>query len=87
MGLMASHNCSLWVLCGRFFYKGRGDLMSGNDRSKMNPVFRLRINDANVVIRFSETESSGVKDRVREILTEAYEERFEMNLPVGAASV
>ncbi len=61
--------------------------MSGNDRNKMNPVFRLRINDANVVIRFSETESFGVKDRVREILTEAYEERFEMNLPVGAASV
>ena len=45
-----------------------------------SPVFRLDINGAAVTVRFSDTETADVKDRIREILTESYEERFQRNI-------
>lgn len=44
-----------------------------------NPVMRLRINDSAVTVMFSQSGEgeAGVKDKVRDILTEAYEERFQ----------
>ena len=45
----------------------------GTDR---NPVMRLHINSSAVTIMFSGSEGTDVKNKVRDILTEAYEERF-----------
>jgi len=42
-----------------------------------NPAFCLRVNGVSVTIRFSEDESADIKNKVREILTEAYEDRFQ----------
>lgn len=41
------------------------------------PVMRLHVNDSTVTVMFSNQEESDVKNRVRDILTEAYEERFQ----------
>ncbi|MCM1412511.1 MAG: hypothetical protein NC305_18505, partial [Lachnospiraceae bacterium] len=41
-----------------------------------SPVFRLSLKGAAVTVRFSDIETGDVKDRIRDILTESYEERF-----------
>lgn len=43
---------------------------------KSNNSFRKIINGKEVKIAFSETESVGVKERVRDILTNSFEEQF-----------
>ena len=46
-------------------------------REKRGPSFRIRVNDAAVIVTFSEKESMGLKERVWDILTEAHEERLQ----------
>lgn len=41
-----------------------------------NPVLQLRANGSVVMIRFSEEESVGLKEEVRDILTAAFEDRI-----------
>lgn len=41
-----------------------------------NKMFRIRVNGIVVRVRFSEEQSADVKCRIRDILTEAYQERF-----------
>lgn len=53
--------------------------MSEN-RTSGSPVFRLDIGGAAVTVRFSDTETTDVKVRIRDILTESYEERFQRNV-------
>lgn len=53
--------------------------MSENNNSG-NPVFRLDISGAAVMVRFSDTETADVKERIRDILTESYEERFQRSI-------
>lgn len=48
-----------------------------NMRTDRNPVMRLHINSSAVTIMFSGSEGTDVKNKVRDILTEAYEERFQ----------
>lgn len=50
-------------------------------------VFRLDINGAAVTVKFSDTETADIKDRIREILTESYEERFQRNIQECVQSV
>lgn len=50
-------------------------------------VFRLNINGAAVTVKFSDTETADIKDRIREILTESYEERFQRNIQECVQSV
>ena len=52
-------------------------------REKKNPVLRVRVNNLTVIVTFSENENIGLKDRVRDILTEAYEERLQDNRLLG----
>lgn len=54
-----------------------------------SPVMRLHINDSTVTVMFSRNGEgeAGVKNKVRDILTEAYEERFQKeNLLCGQAT-
>lgn len=53
--------------------------MSENNNSG-NPAFRLDIGGVAVTVRFSDTETADVKDRIRDILTESYEERFQRSI-------
>lgn len=53
--------------------------MSEYQKNK-TPIFRIDINGAAVTIRFSDTETADVKARIRDILTESYEERFQRNI-------
>lgn len=53
--------------------------MSENNNSG-NPVFRFDMGGAAVTVRFSDTETADVKDRIRDILTESYEERFQRSI-------
>ena len=41
-----------------------------------SPVFRFSINGSRVTVMFSEKGVPDVKEKVRDILTESYEERF-----------
>lgn len=50
------------------------------DQKCGNPVFQLDIDGTVVVVRFSETETADIKARVRDILTESYEERFQRKI-------
>jgi hypothetical protein len=55
-------------------------------RTDRNPVMRLHINSSAVTIMFSGSEDTDVKNKVRDILTEAYEERFQKEfIPCGQA--
>ena len=56
-------------------------------RKNESPVFRLDINGAVVTVRFSDTETADVKARVRDILTESYEERFQRTVQECAQPV
>lgn len=49
-------------------------------------VISLNLNGGTVNVRFCRTESSGVKDAVRDILTNAYEERFQRMLRTARPS-
>lgn len=42
-----------------------------------SPVFRLHINGSAVKVTFSTSETPDIKARVRDILTESYEERVQ----------
>ena len=46
-------------------------------REDKNPVFYLDVNSTTVTLRFCEVETKDLKERVRDILTAAYEERFQ----------
>ena len=56
-------------------------------RKNESPVFRLDINGVVITVRFSDTETADVKARVRDILTESYEERFQRMVQECAQSV
>lgn len=45
-----------------------------------SPVLRLNLKGAAVTVRFSDTETEDVKGRIRDILTESYEERFQRGI-------
>ncbi len=45
-----------------------------------SPVFRFHLNGMPITIRFSDTESQNIKDRIRDILTESYEERIQRQI-------
>lgn len=60
--------------------------MSGNPKNG-SPVFRLDINGTVVTVRFSDTETADVKARIRDILTESYEERFKRTIQECAQPV
>jgi len=45
-----------------------------------SPVLRLNLKGAAVTVRFSDTETDDVKGRIRDILTESYEERFQRGI-------
>jgi len=45
-----------------------------------SPVLRLNLKGAAVTVRFRDTEMEDVKGRIRDILTESYEERFQRGI-------
>lgn len=51
----------------------------GKRETGTNPIMQLRINDSAVTVMFCQNGEgeAGVKDKVRDILTEAYEECFQ----------
>ena len=53
--------------------------MYGSQKSS-GPVFRLDVNGTAVTVRFSETEIPDIKAKIRDILTESYEERFQRKI-------
>lgn len=51
------------------------------DRNGNNsPMLQICVNNSTVIVRFSRAENAGLKDLVRDILTEAYEERLQKGL-------
>lgn len=54
--------------------------MLGQDQINKISGFQLRINDSDVSIKFSDSGGEDIKTRVRDILIEAYEERFQREL-------
>ncbi len=48
-----------------------------------NKMFRIRVNGIVVRVRFSEERSADVKCKIRDILTEAYQERFQGKAQAG----
>ena len=50
--------------------------MSNNQKDD-SPVFQLHINGSAVTVTFSNIEMPDIIDRVRDILTESYEERIQ----------
>ena len=47
------------------------------NQEKTSPVFKLDINGTSVIVMFSNIETPDIKARVRDILTESYEERIQ----------
>ena len=47
------------------------------NQEKNSPVFKLDISGTSVIVTFSSIETSNIKARVRDILTESYEERIQ----------
>lgn len=47
------------------------------NQEQTTPVFKLDISDTSVTITFSNIETPNIKARVRDILTESYEERIQ----------
>ena len=47
------------------------------NQEKTNPVFKLDINGTSVIVTFSASETPDIKTRIRDILTESYEERIQ----------
>lgn len=58
------------------YHRKGGPEVHGSQKSTA-PVFRLDVNGTVVTVRFSETEAPDIKTRIRDILTESYEERFQ----------
>lgn len=52
-------------------------LRTENSKSASDKVINMHLNGNAVTIRFSRTETTGTKDNVRDILTNAYEERYQ----------
>lgn len=46
------------------------------DQKDGSPVFRFNLNGAKVTVMFSASGVPGIKEKVRNILTESYGERF-----------
>jgi len=51
-----------------------------NRKADENPVLQLRVNNSVVKVMFSRSDGMDVKNRVRDILTESYEERFQKEI-------
>ena len=62
----------------------REEVMTKDNQTGEIPSFQLRINDSAVSVRFSNSAEQDVRTRVRDILTEAYEERFQQEISVYA---
>lgn len=45
-----------------------------------SPVFRFRLGGSKITILFGDKESKDVKERIRDILTESYEERIQRQI-------
>ena len=52
-----------------------------------SPVFQLNINGSAVTVTFSTSETPDIKARVRDILTESYEERIQNTVQTYMQSV
>lgn len=63
-----------------------GSEVHGSQKS-IAPVFRLDVSGKVVTVRFSETEAPDIKTRIRDILTESYEERFQRKVQECIKSV
>lgn len=75
---------SVWL---SFPYIWREELMTGNNQNSEISGFQLRINDSAVSVRFSNSAEQDIRTKVRDILTEAYEERFQQGISAYAQSV
>lgn len=51
-----------------------------NSKAERIPVLQIRANGSVVNVIFNGNDGTDVKNRVRDILTEAYEERFQKEL-------
>lgn len=60
--------------------------MADNQKNS-SPVFRFSMDGLPITIMFSDTESKDVKTRVRDILTESYEERIQRRIQECAKPV
>ena len=54
----------------------------GRQQNQEKTAFHLYIDGNTVVVSFSEVESADVKGRLRDILTEAYQEQGQENITV-----
>ena len=70
-----------------FPYIWKEELMAGNNKIGEISGFQLRINDSTVLVRFSRNADQDVRTKVRDILTEAYEERFQQGISAYAKSL
>lgn len=61
--------------------------MTGDNQIGEISGFQLRINDSAVSVRFSSSAEQDIRTKVRDILTEAYEERFQQGISAYAQSV
>ena len=61
--------------------------MAGDNKIGEISGFQLRINDSAVLVRFSRNADQDVRTKVRDILTEAYEERFQQGISAYAQSL
>lgn len=61
--------------------------MTGDNQISEISGFQLRINDSAVPVRFSSSAEQDIRTKVRDILTEAYEERFQQGISAYAQSV
>lgn len=65
----------------------KGDGYLNRKTAEGVPVLYVYTDEATVTVRFSETESESVKEKVRDILTGAYEERSQEELILQAQSM
>jgi hypothetical protein len=70
-----------------FPYIWKEELMAGDNKIGEISGFQLRINDSTVLVRFSRNADQDVRTKVRDILTEAYEERFQQGISAYAKSL
>lgn len=61
-------------------FKDGGVFWMYENQKNSGPVFRLDVNGTVVTVRFSETEMPDIKAKIRDILTESYEERFQRRI-------
>ena len=70
-----------------FPYIWRQEIMAENNKNGEISGFQLRINDSAVLVRFSRSAEQDVRAKIRDILTEAYEERFRQGISAYAQSL